>query len=158
MTVIAERWRKKPVVVDAVQLTDANAELVRDWVSRNGGQCRLNSDPTQLDIVTLEGTMAANPGHFVIRGVRGEFYPCDPEIFEETYEPEDADDSAVTSAVEVGLRQLLVKIVGRSGALVVLRCASDGTEWSSVVIDALPLRCPECNRLGELVGVGGVRV
>jgi hypothetical protein len=38
-------------------------------------------------IPTLEGTMAANPGDYIIRGVAGEFYPCKPDIFERTYEP-----------------------------------------------------------------------
>lgn len=40
-----------------------------------------------LDIVTLEGEMQASPGDWIIRGVQGEFYPCKPDIFEQTYEP-----------------------------------------------------------------------
>ena len=52
------------------------------------------SDPTDVAewvaIPTLEGTMRAEIGDWIIRGVKGEFYPCKPDIFEATYEPADA--------------------------------------------------------------------
>ena len=59
------KYRKKPVVVEAYQ-TDK-----------------------ELDIETLEGTMHASVGDYIITGVRGEQYPCKPDIFEQTYEPAD---------------------------------------------------------------------
>ena len=46
-----------------------------------------------IAIDTLEGTMYANPGDYIIRGVQGEFYPCKPDIFDQTYSPSDTDVS-----------------------------------------------------------------
>lgn len=65
------RYRKKPVVIEAF-MTD---------------------EP--MDIETLEGTMHASPGDYIITGVNGEQYPCKPDIFEKTYEPADATPSPV---------------------------------------------------------------
>jgi hypothetical protein len=89
------RYRKKPVVIEAMRLDEHNTKDVCDWVA--GGQYR---DPEnqrgeksvsyyaggEVAIETLEGTMVADIGDFVIRGVKGEFYPCKPDIFEATYE------------------------------------------------------------------------
>lgn len=63
------KYRKKPVVIEAYQ-TDK-----------------------ELDIETLEGTMHASVGDYIITGVRGEQYPCKPDIFEQTYEPADTPAS-----------------------------------------------------------------
>lgn len=73
-------FRKKPVVIEAVKLTPENAVTLAIWC--NG----VNVPISRVCIPTLEGTMNANPGDYIIKGVRGEFYPCKPEIFEETYE------------------------------------------------------------------------
>ena len=51
----------------------------------SGEQCRKGLH--ELHIPTLEGAMTASPGDWIIRGVQGEFYPCKPDIFAETYEP-----------------------------------------------------------------------
>ena len=83
------KYRKKPVVIDAVQNTSPG--VVMHWV------CGLARDLELLTwefkdgsvfIPTLEGTMEARPGDWIIRGVRGEFYPCKTDIFEATYEAE----------------------------------------------------------------------
>jgi hypothetical protein len=83
------KYRKKPVVIDAQQLivspTSTNAPEIAVWC---GGDTA--TDPKEgvigVNISTLEGTMLAMPGDYVIKGVQGEFYPCKPEIFEATYE------------------------------------------------------------------------
>ena len=79
------KYRKKPVVVEAVQWTGNNVEEISvftdafcDW--------RYENDVKRLFIETLEGTMKATPGDWIIRGVNGEYYPCKPDIFEKTYE------------------------------------------------------------------------
>ena len=84
------KFRKKPVAIEAVQLTRSNGGPVAKWC---GGRNRFEakpSDPTDVaewvDIPTLEGTMRANVGDWIIKGVQGEFYPCKPDIFEQTYE------------------------------------------------------------------------
>lgn len=78
-------FRKKPVEVEAVQLpfTEAPAWLadaMDAWTVRV-----YTSGRAEID--TLEGTMTAQPGDWIIRGVKGEFYPCKPDIFAATYEP-----------------------------------------------------------------------
>jgi hypothetical protein len=76
------RYRKKPVVIEAMQWTGDNFREITDWaddVWSKAGQT--------LIIPTLEGDHTAQRGDWIIRGVAGEFYPCKPDIFEQTYEP-----------------------------------------------------------------------
>ena len=100
------KYRKKPVVVEAMRF-DGSAESGADimmWAHSYGVEVveyhpfladRFRGDPKVyvahsdpfMRIKTLEGTMVASKGDWVIRGVKGEFYPCKPEIFEATYEP-----------------------------------------------------------------------
>jgi hypothetical protein len=96
------KFRKKPVVVEAIQATgtpESNREII-DWtrgsatpasmdrrVTRfDDGSALVDTYP-QLTINTLEGAMWVEPGDWIIRGVKGEHYPCKPDIFEATYEP-----------------------------------------------------------------------
>ena len=92
-----KRYRKKPVVIEAVQWdgTSGGANTVIDWIEGNEGCARYRCAPDgctgtekghYVAIETLEGTMSADAGDFIIRGVQGEFYPCKPDIFEKTYE------------------------------------------------------------------------
>ena len=75
------KFRKKPVVIEAIQYTGDNKHEMRDFISGN-------IDERQgLSIETLEGWLHASPGDWIIKGVNGEFYPCKPDIFEKTYEP-----------------------------------------------------------------------
>ena len=83
------KYRKKPVVIEAMQLTQSNAIEVSEW---SGGEAKFMSPAMpSVFIRTLEGSMRADVGDFVIRGVQGEFYPCKPDIFEATYEAVDSD-------------------------------------------------------------------
>lgn len=77
----ARKFRKKPVVIDAIQLTPFNLEAIEQFV---GGD--LANTRGGIVIATLEGPMHANVGDWIIKGVAGEFYPCKPDIFEATYE------------------------------------------------------------------------
>lgn len=79
------KYRKKPVVIEAVRWTGENyyEEIVPFLPHSEHGVTRAND----IAIKTLEGTMNARPGDWIIRGVNGEFYPCKPDIFEKTYEP-----------------------------------------------------------------------
>lgn len=79
-------WRKKPVVIQAMRVTpspgdnDALVEFLSpcdDWVMMED----------YVTIGTLEGDMRANIGDWIIKGVKGEYYPCKNDIFEATYEP-----------------------------------------------------------------------
>ncbi|QBP31123.1 hypothetical protein SEA_GODPHATHER_6 [Mycobacterium phage GodPhather] len=95
----ASRYRKKPVEVDAEQWdgTAEGAASIIEWMlshgvtaryrCANGLSCPGTVEGHTLSIETLEGTMQASPGDYVIRGVQGEFYPCKPDIFATTYDP-----------------------------------------------------------------------
>lgn len=79
------KYRKKPVEIEAIQLTKENTCEVLTFCNRSGDIVASNDDGT-VSIKTLEGTMVANIEDYVIRGVAGEFYPCKPDIFEATYD------------------------------------------------------------------------
>src|SRR6185312_633893 len=94
------KFRKKPVVIDAVQWLGRESDL--ETVMPFFGDFSKLPNPHgmvnpgvghipaagQLDIPTLEGMITASPGDWIIKGVKGEFYPCKPDIFEATYERE----------------------------------------------------------------------
>jgi len=78
------KYRKKPVVIEAEELTESSIMGVAQWC---GGRVTGDGhDAPALLIDTLEGTMTGMMGDWIIRGVSGEFYPCKPDIFEKTYE------------------------------------------------------------------------
>lgn len=77
----AKEYRKKPVVIEAVQWTGEN---MGDILSFFGGAALREGQ--DIIIGTLEGEMRAMPGDWIIKGVKGEFYPCKPDIFAATYE------------------------------------------------------------------------
>lgn len=80
------KYRKKPVVVEAMQFTDETKHDCLEFVACDKyPEFGVNGKPV-LHIHTLEGVMTASPGDYIIRGVKGEFYPCKPDIFEQTYE------------------------------------------------------------------------
>lgn len=74
------KFRKKPVVIDAVQWTGGNQNELRDFMGV------VSSCAGKVEITTLEGTLTASIGDWIIKGVKGEFYPCKPDIFAATYE------------------------------------------------------------------------
>ena len=75
------KYRKKPVVIEAIRFIGSNYEEIREFI----GQNTLCSD-SSIVIPTLEGLMIATEGDYIIKGVQGEYYPCKPDIFKETYE------------------------------------------------------------------------
>jgi len=82
------QYRKKPVVIEAVQY-DGNFRCLDIFSIVEVGNIRLGKEEDgspYLLIPTLEGDMKCSKGDYVIRGIRGEFYPCKPDIFEATYE------------------------------------------------------------------------
>lgn len=91
--ITATRYRKKPVVVEARQLVDdlRNHTAIATWITVNGGDVDVPFAEPCLYIETLEGRMRADIGDWIIKGVKGEFYPCKPDIFAATYEPAGAD-------------------------------------------------------------------
>lgn len=81
------KFRKKPVVIEAVQFTGHNAFDVWRFMGNPEAVESLELHDTDSPVVhTLEGQLVASPGDWIIKGVKGEFYPCKPDIFEATYE------------------------------------------------------------------------
>jgi hypothetical protein len=91
----AQRYRKKPVEVEAVRVNDAIEAAKHAWSelptwfadAYENGDVIFTDD--RVEITTLEGRMTAGPMDYIIRGVKGELYPCKPDIFEATYEAAD---------------------------------------------------------------------
>ena len=89
------RFRKKPVVIETMRFTGKNGMAIEKWSENKVRESPVlepwNKNPTgeYLQIHTLEGWMTAIVGDWIIKGVKGEFYPCKPDIFEATYEPAD---------------------------------------------------------------------
>ena len=76
------KFRKKPVEIEAIQFK--GAENMSELDEFMGGKGGFQAWPDRVVIPTLEGLMTANVGDWVIRGIKGEFYPCKPDIFETT--------------------------------------------------------------------------
>lgn len=78
------KYRKRPVIIEAIQHHAGHqySEFAQDVID---GIVRYPDDDTMI-IKTLEGVMLAQPGDWIIRGIKGELYPCKPDIFEKTYE------------------------------------------------------------------------
>ena len=90
------KFRKKPVVIDAFKWTDGedqkeDPEWIVDAIKKRDVyfSCEGTSF-CEMRITTLEGVMSASMGDYIIRGIKGEIYPCKPDIFEATYEPVEA--------------------------------------------------------------------
>jgi hypothetical protein len=79
------RFVKKPVVIEAMQFNDR--KQVEDFEKWMGEMLTTEYENSVVVISTLEGDMRANVGDWIIKGIRGEFYPCKPDIFEQTYDP-----------------------------------------------------------------------
>lgn len=81
-----KRFRKKPIIIEAIQFDATNENLVElsNWLPQ--GTLLYGGIKNQIVIKTLEGNMVAHKGDWIIKGIKGECYPCAPDIFEITYE------------------------------------------------------------------------
>jgi len=82
-------YTKKPIPIEARQLTCENAQELSDW-SKSDIVRRADGSISGMMVWTLEGTMTGCVGDYLIKGIRGEFYFCHKNIFEETYEEVDS--------------------------------------------------------------------
>jgi len=87
------KYRKKPIVIDAIQWDGNNLKEVIDLIGLHESAKKWTWKEYEkkvaeqgLKIFTLEGTMMASIGDYIIKGINGEFYPCKPDIFEASYE------------------------------------------------------------------------
>jgi len=77
-------YRKKPVVIEAVRWTGDNFDEIKEFMKADN--IRLGWFEDHLYISKLEGSHFVDPGTYIIKDAQGEFYPCKPDIFAETYE------------------------------------------------------------------------
>lgn len=83
-----EKFRKKPVVIEAIQLSQETKKQIWDWLGDkylSHGECGDDAHLT-MEIATDSGVATATQGDWIIKGTKGEFYPCKPDIFEQIYE------------------------------------------------------------------------
>lgn len=90
------KYRKKPIVVEAIQWTGSNLEEIRNFVGNDLIENYIEHFDIERTLIkqtlagiainTLEGTMMVNYGDYIIKSVNNEFYPCKPDIFKQTYE------------------------------------------------------------------------
>ena len=90
-----QKFKKKPVIIEAIQYNNLNREEIETFVGKKLSQeletetaylAGKGSPKFSIIIETLEGNMKAMPNDWIIKGLKGEFYPCKPDIFEMTYE------------------------------------------------------------------------
>lgn len=104
------KYRKKPVVIDAVQFNGRNVGEIEVFIG-NKLKTRIFSDAAyeagvaaplfEIDIETLEGVMTALPNDYIIKGVKGEFYPCKPDVFEQTYENAEGEEMLTVTRSQI---------------------------------------------------------
>ena len=84
------KYKKKPVVIEAIKWNgEQSFDELYEFANANPNNRvvgMLNGRSDVAEIVTLEGVMQANPGDYIIKGIKGELYPCKPDIFEMTYD------------------------------------------------------------------------
>ena len=106
-------YRKKPVEIEAWEFTREALKLNDSWVRLYVDELHLTSqhagEVLYIEIDTLEGTMRANLGDFIIKGVQGEFYPCKPDIFEQTYEKVQKGDCTLNLKEFIGTEKYSIK-------------------------------------------------
>ena len=103
-------YTKKPVTIEARRFEMNNDDgshmtLLCDWANEPKDKAVVSHDGTCIYIATLEGTMRADCGDWIIRGVKGELYPCKPDVFEVTYAPA----SIKTSSLSFGEALVMLK-------------------------------------------------
>lgn len=80
------KYTKKPVTIEAVQFDGKNFDEIAAFAGDSYSTENVRTGPQALYILTAEGPLHASPGDWIIKGVKGEFYPCKPDIFAATYD------------------------------------------------------------------------
>ena len=84
--IMVSKFIKRPIVIEAIQYTGENDRELVLWSDLDVIRSLKAEGKKQMSMWTLEGNMVANPGDWIIKGIKGEFYPCKPDIFKDTYE------------------------------------------------------------------------
>lgn len=139
-----KQYRKKPVTIEAVQFDGLNPTEIKDFVGENCEVEIYDNEVTppvaRIVIHTLEGDMEVSEGDYVIKGVKGEFYPCKPDIFQQTYESEEPDKSLEEAAEEYTQKMLESWRFDSTGCRPPRESFIAGAEWqkNQMLKDAIP--------------------
>lgn len=133
------KFRKKPVVIDAIHFYGLNSDGVpvfetepSEWLlSAMADRVVMENRDGHLNIKTLEGTMKADPHDWIIRGVKGELYPCKPDIFELTYQRVEPAAEVYDARVQRAWLAAVREADGETVALPWVRAAIEAYEASS---------------------------
>lgn len=79
-------YRKKPIVIEAIQYTGDNYQLLKNWIGLENIDYSESPRSNTLVVKTQHGPLEVIPTDWVIKGVQGEYYPCRDDVFKETYE------------------------------------------------------------------------
>lgn len=85
-------YKKKPIIIEAVQWICTNPFEILDFIDEKTIVTEMTEGCKSFKIATLEGDMTVSENDYIIRGIKGELYPCKPDIFEATYEEVDIFD------------------------------------------------------------------
>jgi hypothetical protein len=153
------KYRKKPVVVEALKWEIDNLDEMSTFIgdSRVWGYY---AETNELRISTLEGVMTANEGDYIIKGVKGEFYPCKPDIFEMTYEKvEESENQSQNFAVLVSDHRTLQQNFDNLKDLYEAEKAKVANQDQKVGVDIIrrALQAP-IRQIAENAGVDGALI
>ena len=99
---MVEKYKTKPCEIEAVQWNGTNLKEIKEFVGKDLSY-DIADTPINMEIHTLEGNMIASYGDYIIKGLRGEFYPCKPDVFEKKYEL--VEDHAILDDLETDLNE-----------------------------------------------------
>ena len=99
-----QKFVKKPVVIEAIQYNGENIEAIEDFVGKKLSTVMSSDVDVKLIIPTLEGYMKASKGDYIIKGIKGELYPCKPDVFKSTYNVVE-DNNGILSEGEKRVRK-----------------------------------------------------
>lgn len=130
-----KQYRKKPVTVEAVQFDGLNPTEIKNFVGENCEVEIYDNEVTppvaRIVIHTLEGDMEVSKGDYVIKGVKGEFYPCKPDIFQQTYESAETQKELEEAAEEYTQKMLESWRFDSTGCRPLREPFIAGAEWQA---------------------------
>jgi len=144
------KYTKKPVEIEAIRFNGRNVGEIEVFIGKKL-KARILSDSAyeagvaaplfEIDIETLEGVMSAQPCDYIIKGIKGEFYPCKPDIFEQTYncaEPQDevSQVKALHRDLDVELQRLKALEPSRETSLAITKI-QEGIMWLGMRLKAI---------------------
>lgn len=146
-----EKYRKKPVTIEAVQFTGLNPTEIKNFVGDNCEVEIYDNEVTppvaSIVIHTLEGDMEVSKGDYVIKGVKDEFYPCKPDIFEQTYESDEPDKSLAEEVKQYYSDNFAYISSNQPTLSILTNIARHFAEWQKEKIITLIQ-----SRIGEILG------